>query len=129
MKTEREESQREQLREDLLAVLAASRELTADHDDSLADLILERVELPRTVVKPGPVAPQRRRARAAGPVPILVAAAIATILSLVPALLSGSSLVDFLGLWFFVVCAVCGVVQIGLYLGVARVPGRPLHKL
>lgn len=114
--------QREQVREEPLAVLAASRELTVDHDEALADLILDRVAHPGRLI--GADRARRRGARHAGSVPMLVTFAIATFMSLVAALASGASVVDFLEVRFSVICVVAAVMQVGLYFG-ARVSERP----
>lgn len=119
--TMREE--RERVREDLLAVLAASRELTADHDEALADLILDRVTRPAPRTKQRTTTPRRNLART-NPTPILVTLGIATVLSLTAALPAGASADDFLMVWFFVVCLVAVLMQVGLYISADRISGR-----
>lgn len=104
---------------------SSHRGLTADHDEALADLILERVEHPARVRKTSAATRRHANSRHAGPGPVLITLAIATFMSLVGALESHASVLDFLLLWFLLAAVAAAVMQIGLYLGTFRVPEQP----
>ncbi len=108
------------LRDELRAVLAASREFAGENDDALADLFLEHMRSRQMVETHNP--PTRRggnvvRGRL---VPIAITIGTGTFLSVAAALMSGATTKEFLLVWVFTTLVMAAVVQIGLLIGNAR---------
>ncbi|MDQ2744151.1 MAG: hypothetical protein M3Z66_17915 [Chloroflexota bacterium] len=104
----------DELSDELKALLAASRELSAEYDDALADLFLEQLrsrEMLETRCPPTLAGASTARNHR---VPIAIAVGTGTFLSIVAVLMSGASIDEFLLGWIFTTLVMAAVVQIGL---------------
>lgn len=106
--------EKDNLSDELKAVLAASRELSPEDDDALVDHFLE--QLGRRQVFETPGSPRRGAGgmKRDPRVPIAIVVGAGTFLSFVGALMSGASIGEFLLLWIFMTLVMAAVVQIGL---------------
>jgi heme/copper-type cytochrome/quinol oxidase subunit 4 len=110
-----------ELRDDLTAMLAASRELSPENDTVLAEAILNRVNGQvqsahrRHVDKPS----SSRIVSIVSPLTFLALAA-SLLVSAGMAWATGASLRDFFIVWFFVLCVVSAIVQVAAFLALRQ---------
>lgn len=115
-------SRLDETRANLKAILAASRDLPSDHDDALADLLLEELRSPSSRSR-GP-APAVWDTRHAGPVPIAITLGSGTFLSVAAAAAAHATMHAFVVVLVLMIPFMGAVVQIGLIIRHRQWSGR-----
>jgi heme/copper-type cytochrome/quinol oxidase subunit 4 len=106
-----------ELRDDVTAMLAASRELSPENDIVLAEAILNRVNgRDRSVHRRYVDTPWKSRNFSIVSSLTVLALAASLLVSAGMAWATGASLRDFFIVWFFVLCVVSAIVQVAAFL-------------